>query len=138
MAPELSILDQVIVISCDRGATLTMKFDKFTVALLIVREDAPKLSEREENALQDAHMTYLAKLHEEGHILAAGPILGPKDREIRGLSIYKGSPDEVRTLADQDPGVREGRYRHELLDWVVPEGTLSISRARFPRSMAEV
>ena len=138
MAPELSILDQVIVISCDRGATLTMKFDKFTVALLIVREDAPKLSEREENALQDAHMTYLAKLHEEGHILAAGPIAGPKDREIRGLSIYKGSPDEVRTLADQDPGVREGRYRHELLDWVVPEGTLSLSRARFPRSMAEV
>ena len=115
-----------------------MKFDKFTVALLIVREDAPKLSEREENALQDAHMAYLAKLHEEGHILAAGPILGPKEREIRGLSIYKGSPDEVRTLADQDPGVREGRYRHELLDWVVPEGTLSLSRARFPRSMAEV
>jgi len=138
LAPELSILDQVIVISCDRGATLTMKFDKFTVALLIVREDAPKLSEQEENALQDAHMTYLAKLHEEGHILAAGPILGPKDREIRGLSIYKGSPDEVRTLAGQDPGVREGRYRHQLLDWVVPEGTLSLSRARFPRSMAEV
>ena len=138
MAPELSILDQVIVISCDRGATLTMKFDKFTVALLILREDAPKLSEREENALQDAHMTYLAKLHEEGHILAAGPIAGPKDREIRGLSIYKGSPDEVRTLAGQDPGVREGRYRHQLLDWVVPEGTLSLSRARFPRSMAEV
>ena len=138
MTPELSILDQVIVISCDRDATHTMKFDKFTVALLIVREDAPKLSEREENALQDAHMTYLAKLHEEGHILAAGPIAGPKDREIRGLSIYKGSPDEVRTLAGQDPGVREGRYRHQFLDWVVPEGALSLSRARFPRSMAEV
>ena len=115
-----------------------MKFDKFTVALLILHEDAPKLSEREENALQDAHMTYLAKLHEEGHILAAGPIAGPKDREIRGLSIYKGSPDEVRTLADQDPGVREGRYRHQFLDWVVPESALSLSRARFPRSMAEV
>ena len=115
-----------------------MKFDKFTVALLILREDAPKLSEREENALQDAHMAYLAKLHEEGHILAAGPIIGSKEREIRGLSIYKGSPDEVRTLADHDPGVREGRYRHELLDWVVPQGTLSLSRARFPRSMAEV
>jgi len=53
--------------------------------------------------------------------LAAGPILGPKDREIRGLSIYKGSPDEVRTLAGQDPGVREGRYRHELLDWAFPK-----------------
>ncbi len=105
-----------------------MKFDRFTVALLILREDAPKLSEQEENGLQDAHMAHLAKLHEEGHILAAGPILGAEDREIRGLS----------TLADQDPGVREGRYRHQLLDWVVPEGAVSLSRARFPRSMAEV
>src|SRR5947208_16519856 len=98
-----------------------MKFDKFTVALLIVREDAPKLSEQEENALQDAHMTYLAKLHEEGHILAAGPILGPKDREIRGLSIYKGSPDEVRTLAGLHLGVREGLTRHQFVDWLFPK-----------------
>jgi len=115
-----------------------MKFDRFTVALLILREDAPKLSEQEESALQDVHMAHLAKLHEEGHILAAGPILGAEDRVIRGLSIYRGSPDEVKALADQDPGVREGRYRHQFLDWVVPEGAVSLSRTRFPRSMAEV
>ena len=115
-----------------------MKFDRFTVALLILREDAPKLSEQEENRLQDAHMAHLARLHEDGHILAAGPILGAEDPEIRGLSIYKGSQDEVKGLANQDPGVREGRYRHQFLDWVVPEGALSLSRTPFPRSMAEV
>jgi uncharacterized protein len=115
-----------------------MKFDRFTVTLLILRKDAPKLSEQEENALQDAHMAFVAKLHEEGHILAAGPILGAPDREIRGLSIHKGSPDEVKALADQDPGVREGRYKHQFFDWIIPEGAVSFSRTRFPWSMAEV
>src|SRR5207249_11712100 len=93
---------------------------------------------RAANAAQASDMSCLAKLHRGVHILAAGPIAGPKGRGIRGLSIYKGSPDEVRTLAGQDRGVREGRYRHQFLDWVVPEGALSLSRARFPRSMAEV
>ena len=115
-----------------------MKFDRFTVALLVLREDAPKLSEQEENALQDAHMAHLAKLHEEGRILAAGPILGAPDREIRGLTIYKGSPHEVKELANQDPAVLQGRFRHQFMDWMVPAGAMSFSHTRFPRSMAEV
>ena len=115
-----------------------MKFDRFTVALLILRKDAPKLSEQEENELQDAHMAHLAKLHEEGHVLAAGPILGAPDREIRGLTMYKGSPDEVKELANQDPAVRQGRFRHQFMEWMVPEGAISFSHTRFPQSMAEV
>src|SRR2546428_706087 len=91
-----------------------MNFDQFTVALLILRADAPKLSEKEENALQDAHMAHVAKLHDEGHLLAAGPILGTSDRELRGLSIFRGSPSDAKVLADQDPGVLAGKYTHQL------------------------
>ena len=40
-----------------------MEFDRFTVALLIRRDDAPELDEGAENALQDAHMAHLADLH---------------------------------------------------------------------------
>jgi len=115
-----------------------MKFDSFTVALLLLRSDAPKISEEDENRLQDAHMGYLAKLHEDGHLLAAGPILGSADRGLRGLSIFRGSPEEVKMLADQDPGVREGRYMHEFFPWIVPGGAVTFSRTRFPRSMSEV
>ena len=115
-----------------------MDFDRFTIGLLILRADAPKLSEQQENALQDAHMAHLAKLHDEGLLLAAGPLLGSSDRDMRGLEIYKGSPDEVRALADQDPGVRAGRYTHRFLPWMVPGGALSFAHTRFPRSMAEV
>jgi uncharacterized protein len=116
----------------------SMKFDSFTVALLFLRSDAPKLSEDDENRLQDAHMDYLAKLHEEGHLLAAGPILGSADRKLRGLSIFRGSPEEARRLADRDPGVLEGRYMHEFFPWIVPGGAMSFSHTRFPRSMSEV
>ncbi len=115
-----------------------MDFDRFTIGLLILRSDAPKLSEEEENALQDAHMAHLAKLHDEGHLLAAGPLLGSSDRDLRGLEIYRGSPEQVKALAEQDPGVQAGRYTHRFLPWMVPGGAVSFTRARFPRSMAEV
>jgi len=115
-----------------------MDFDRFTIGLLILRTDAPKLSEEEENALQDAHMAHLAKLHDEGILLAAGPLLGSSDRDLRGLEIYKGTPEQVKPTAHQDPGVRAGRYTHRFLLWMVPEGALSFAHTRFPRSMAEV
>jgi uncharacterized protein len=115
-----------------------MEFDRFTVGLLLLRPDAPKLSEEKENELQDAHMAYTAKLHDEGHLLAAGPTLGVSNRELRGLSIYKGSLDEVRSLADQDPAVLAGRYTHQFFPWVVPRGAMSFSHTRLPKSMSEV
>src|SRR6266436_7350858 len=106
----------------------SMNFDLFTIGLLILRADAPKLSGEEENALQDAHMAHLAKLHDEGLLLAAGPLLGSSDRDLRGLEIYRGSPDQVKAMADQDPGVQSGRYRHQFLPWMVPEGAVSFAR----------
>ena len=116
----------------------SLDFDRFTIGLLILRVDAPKLGEEEENALQDAHMAHLAKLHDAGVLLAAGPLLGSPDCDLRGLEIYRGSPDEVKALADQDPGVRSGRYAHQFLPWMVPGGAVSFARTRFPRSMAEL
>jgi uncharacterized protein YciI len=116
----------------------SMDFDRFTIGLLILRADAPKLSEEEGNRLQDAHMAHLAKLHDQGILLAAGPLLGSSDRDLRGLEIYSGSPDEVRALADRDPAVLAGRFTHRFLLWMVPGGAVSFVHTRFPRSMAEV
>ena len=115
-----------------------MNFDQFTVALLILRADAPQLSEKEENALQDAHLAHLAKLHDEGHLLASGPILGTPDRELRGLSIFRGSPSDVKVLADLDPGVLAGRYKHQFFPWIVPRGAMNFSQTTFPKSMSDV
>ncbi len=114
-----------------------MEFDRFTVALLVLRPDAPKLDEQAENALQDAHMAFLADLHKAGHLLAAGPLLGMADREFRGLSILSVDPERALALEREDPAVRAGRYDVRVFHWIVPKGTMAFSPTRFPRSLKE-
>ena len=114
-----------------------MEFDRFTVALLVLRPDAPKLDEQAENALQDAHMAFLADLHKAGHLLAAGPLLGVAAREFRGLSILCVDPERALALKQEDPAVRAGRYDVRVFPWIVPKGAMAFSPTRFPRSMEE-
>jgi uncharacterized protein len=64
-----------------------MDFDRLTVALLVLRDDAPVLESEAEAALQDAHMAYLAQLHADGYLVAAGPLLGGAEEPLRGLSL---------------------------------------------------
>lgn len=114
-----------------------MQFDRFTISLLILRPDAPQLDEGAAAALQDAHMAFLADLHEAGHLLAAGPLLGEPDRQFRGLSILNVAPEEAVRLKEQDPAVRAGRFSVKALPWMVPGGAISFSPTRFPRSTAD-
>lgn len=104
---------------------------------MVLRPDAPQLDEKAEAALQNAHMAYLAELHEAGHLLAAGPLLGAPNREFRGLSILNVGPEQARALKEQDPAVRAGRYSVTILPWMVPGGAMAFSATRFPLSMAE-
>jgi len=114
-----------------------MEFDRFTVALLTLRPDAQQLGEQAENALQDAHMAFLAGLHEAGYLLAAGPLLGAADREFRGLSILNVDPEHALALKQEDPAVKAGRYHIRVFPWIVPAGAMAFSPTRFPRSMEE-
>ena len=114
-----------------------MKFDRFSIALLVLRPDRPRLDQEAEAALQDAHMAHLADLHEAGYLLAAGPLLGGSDEPFRGLTILNVEPEKARVLKEQDPAVKAGRFSVKILPWVVPRGAMHFSHARFPRSMAE-
>jgi uncharacterized protein len=110
-------------------------FDHLTITLLILRPDAPNLDEEAANALQDAHMSHLADLHEAGHLLAAGPL---SDEKFRGLSIMRVDPERARELKEQDPAVQAGRFSVRVIPWMVPAGAMTFSPTRFPRSLAEV
>ena len=111
-----------------------MQFDRFTIALLILRPDAPQLDDEAAAALQDAHMAHIADLHEAGHLLAAGPL---SDQEFRGLSILNVDPEQARELKERDPAVRAGRFSIKVIPWMVPAGAITFSATRFPRSVAE-
>jgi uncharacterized protein YciI len=114
-----------------------MEFDRYTVVLLMTPRHPPELSEEAADALQDAHLDHLAKLHQAGHLLAAGPLPGEPGRKFRGISIFRSDPDETRVLAEQDPAVRAGWFELEVLPWLTPAGALDFSPTRFPHSAAE-
>src|SRR5579859_1621022 len=101
-----------------------VRFDLFTIALLVLRDDAPNLDEAAAAALQDAHMASNADLHEAGHLLAAGPLPDPR---YRGLSVWADEPERVRELRERDPAVRAGRLSAEVLRWMAPGGTVAFA-----------
>ena len=113
-----------------------MEFDSLTVVLLTLAPDAPVLDEAADNALQDAHLAHLARLHEEGSLLAAGP-LRDSNGGYRGLSILNVKPERARELAEADPAVLAERYSITVLPWMVPAGAMSFDRTSFPHSSAE-
>lgn len=119
-------------------ADVPITFDSYTICLLLQRPDAPVLDAAAEDALQDAHLAHLADLHEAGHLLIAGPLLGPRDRELRGLSIFRGAPDAVRELGERDPAVIAGRFAVVVMPWVMPAGAVRFTPTRLPRSRADV
>lgn len=114
---------------------MTVQLERYTITLLVLRPDAPKLDDKAAAALQDEHMSHLADLHEAGQALAGGPLF---DDRLRGLSIYRKTPEEARALAEQDPAVRIGRFSVKAIPWMVPAGAIRFSRTHFPRSVAEV
>jgi len=115
-----------------------MEFDRYTIVLLIRGKDAAAFTEDEENALQDAHMSHLADLHAAGHLLAAGPVLGSPERELRGISILNVDVERALELTNQDPAVRAGKFRVEAYPWTLPAGLMTFTPGHLPRSMAEV
>lgn len=114
-----------------------MEFDHFTVTLLVRPPDAPELDDDAASAVQDAHLAYLAELHEAGHLLAAGPLPGAADRRLRGMCILRVDAERARELSERDPAVRAGVFAVEVLPGMVPSGAIAFSPTRFPRSSAE-
>jgi hypothetical protein len=114
-----------------------MRFDRHTVALLVRPPDAPALPEEEAAAVQDAHLASQADLHEQGHLVAAGPLDGQDDQRLRGISILSVDPETARRLYSADPAVRAGRLAVQIMTWLVPAGSVQFDDVRLPRSMAE-
>ena len=74
------------------------------------------------------HLAYTLSLVTGGDQLAAGPVDdSPAEVEdICGLGVYqKDSLDEVRRLIEQDPGVRQGLYRFDVMTWRTAPGTVT-------------
>ena len=117
----------------DRG----MQFDRHTLVLLVLRPDAPELSDREAAELQDRHLAFRAGLRDRGLLLAAGPLVDQDDERLRGISLWACDPETARRLSDEDPAIQAGRLAAEVMTWMVPAGNVRFESVAAPRSVAE-
>ncbi len=111
-----------------------VQLDRLTITLLAARLDAPWLDEGPRSALQDAHLARNADLHDEGHLLTAGPL---RHDLLRALGIWSLEPEQVQAHVVADPLVRAGRLAATTMPWMVPSGAISFPAGRLPRSRAE-
>src|SRR5688572_26241032 len=76
-------------------------------------------SSPEQQKLQAAHIAHLTKLGNEGHALIAGPIGGGGD--LAGIVMLKAATaDAARALQAEDPAVKAGRLRIEMVTYMTP------------------
>ena len=114
-----------------------VQFEQYSIVLLTTPAEPPRISEAERARLQDAHLSYLADLHDEGHLLAVGPLSDP-DGELRGLSILNVDAARARALKEADLAVQGGVFDIRAIPWTVPAGAIQISRTRQTRTMRDV
>jgi uncharacterized protein YciI len=80
--------------------------------------------------LQKQHIAHLTRMGEQGKIVVAGPFSDQRDVTMRGACVYRvGSVEEARALAEQDPAVKAGRLRVEVVTWWVEKGYMTFPKA---------
>jgi uncharacterized protein YciI len=114
-----------------------MQFDRHTLVLLVLRPDAPELTDEEAAELQDRHLAYRADLRDRGVLVGGGPLDDQDDERLRSIAIFKCDHETARRLSNKDPAVRAGRLAAEVMTWMVPAGNVRFDNVPAPRSLAE-
>jgi len=110
--------------------TKKMELESYQLVLLRRPANAPNLPAAELERLQGLHLAHLRKMAESGKLLVAGPFDDQPDPSLRGMCLYKvGSLDEARLLAEQDPSVKAGRLKVEVMTWWTEKGALAFPLA---------
>jgi uncharacterized protein len=111
-----------------RSAEPPAEFDVYELVLLRRAEGRPEIDDETADRLQRQHLGHFAAMKEAGHLKVAGPLDEQPDDSWRGICLYQvGSTDEVRRLAEQDPAVRAGRFRIEVMQWYTAKGALGFA-----------
>lgn len=110
------------------GAPFEM--ESFQLVLLVRAPTWRKLPEAEAAALQAAHLAHLRRLGDAGQAVVCGPFDDQPDPALRGACVYAvGSVDEARRLASEDPAVKAGQLRVDVVTWWVGKGYMTFPKA---------
>jgi uncharacterized protein YciI len=108
-------------------------FDTYQLILLVRPPDQPELDAAASAALGLQHLGHFRKMHAAGYLKIAGPIDG--DDEIAGICLYQAaSVAQARSLAEDDPAVRAGRFVVRAMTWYTQKGGLTWGTNLYSRS----
>lgn len=80
-----------------------------------------KLEPKASATLQEQHLAHIAAMAKRGEIVVAGPMTErPGDDPIIGILLFTVPKEQAEALAAQDPLVKAGRLRCELIGWYGP------------------
>lgn len=105
-----------------------MEFDEYYVVFLW--KGPTWTSERTErlSKLQEEHLAFQRKLHEDGITMAHGPFDDPHpDKERRGIIIMRvngRTPEEALEILSGDPMVEAEHLALEVVPWYTGKGVL--------------
>ena len=108
-----------------RNPAIPDAFDVYTVVVLRRPADAPDLSDKEIDELQQHHLAYRAELGRRGVLVVNGPFDAQSDPSYRGMSIFACGPAEAARLSDADPSVAAGRLAYDVMEWWVRADSLA-------------
>ena len=104
-----------------------MELDRYTFVLLRRPPEAPDFPQERLDEIQEGHLANLARLHERGLLLLAGPFGDQTDDSLRGLCVFTTGIDETRALLADDPAILAGRLVADVMSWFTPAGSLRAS-----------
>lgn len=82
-------------------------------------------------ALRQQHLAHVRRMGQLGKLVASGPFENQPDPSLRGMCLYRTeTAAEARALAEQDPAVRAGRLRVQVLAWRPDAGPATLTAAR--------
>jgi uncharacterized protein YciI len=107
-----------------------MEFEQFQLVFLRSGDNPPDLPKDQIMELQKQHMAHLMAMGKSGKMVVAGPFGDQDDKTFRGMCLYRvGSIDEARNLAEEDPAVKAGRMKVQVMTWYVQKGFMTFPKA---------
>ena len=136
-AASLAILAVAVAVatapSAARAADAPFEMESVQLVLLVRAPTWKKLPDEEAKALQKAHIGHLEAMGAAGKAVVAGPFSDQADPAYRGACIYRvGSAAEARALAEQDPAVKAGQLRVEVMTWWFGKGYMTFPKTTAP------
>lgn len=107
-----------------------MEFEKYYLVLLRRGPSWTPAQTPETENIQKEHLAHLWHMGELGKLVIAGPFDEQDDEGYRGMCLYKTETrEEARKLAEEDPAVKSGRLKVEVMAWYTQKGALAFPKA---------